>query len=183
MRAHHRQGFPCCRVFHLPCMLAPLPRRARLCMCRFSSQTAIGLPLTQGGSAPALPVFEACSAFAHAPACMVAELLNAALLSGVLQSMSLPPRTARPLPAGRTVAGWDSHPPGKRAFPRRTWVGRLAVRRADVLSARPVHRLEGFAAVRAVAPCGEQYAPAVASRIGRNPEFGLPVLSAGCSAA
>ena len=25
-----------------------------------------------------------------------------------------------PLPAGATVAGWDSHPPGKRAFPRRT---------------------------------------------------------------
>ena len=25
-----------------------------------------------------------------------------------------------PLPAGATVAGWDSHPPGKRAFSRRT---------------------------------------------------------------
>ncbi len=25
-----------------------------------------------------------------------------------------------PLPAGTTVAGWGSHPPGKRAFPRRT---------------------------------------------------------------
>ena len=26
-RARHRQGFPCCYAFHLPCMPTPLPRR------------------------------------------------------------------------------------------------------------------------------------------------------------
>ena len=32
------------------------------------------------------------------------------------------------LPAGATVAGWDSHPPGKRAFPRRTEKSGLGLR-------------------------------------------------------
>ena len=33
---------------------------------------------------------------------------------------SLPPRLLRLLPAGATVAGWDSHPLKDRAFARRT---------------------------------------------------------------
>ena len=66
--------------------------------------------------------FEACSAFTHVPACMVAELINAALRHRsasvhVVTSMSCPgcyqPKT--------TIVGWDSQPPpGRRAFPRRT---------------------------------------------------------------
>ena len=73
---------------------ATTPAGAVWCICRFSSQTASGLPLTLGGSAPALSVSRPARRSLHAPACMVAELLNAALLSGVLQSISLPPRTA-----------------------------------------------------------------------------------------
>ena len=59
--------------------------------------------------------------FTHVPACMVAELLSAALCHRgasvhVVTSMSRPgcyqPKA--------TIVEWDSHPLGKRAFPRRT---------------------------------------------------------------
>ena len=73
---------------------ATTPADAARCTCRFSSRTTDGLPLIQGGSASALPVSRPAQRSLHVPACMVAELLNATLLSGVLQSMSLPPRTA-----------------------------------------------------------------------------------------
>ena len=73
---------------------ATTPADAARCTCRFSSRATDGLPLTQGGSASALPVSRPAQRSLHVPACMVAELLNATLLSGVLQSMSLPPRTA-----------------------------------------------------------------------------------------
>ncbi len=73
---------------------ATTPADAARCTCRFSSRATDGLPLIQGGSASALPVSRPAQRSLHVPACMVAELLNATLLSGVLQSMSLPPRTA-----------------------------------------------------------------------------------------
>ncbi len=92
---------------------ATTPAGAVWCMCRFSSQTAIGLPLTQGGSAPALPVSRPARRSLHAPACMVAELLNAALLSGVLQSMSLPPRTA-PAATSRKDSCWVGFAPTRK---------------------------------------------------------------------
>ena len=79
VRAHHRQGFPCCHVFPLPYMPTPLPRRKR------SGAPVASLPgrrrpspfLGRVGFRVAL--FEACSAFALAPACMVAEPPEAAL--------------------------------------------------------------------------------------------------------
>ena len=90
-RARHRQGFPCCYAFHLPCMPTPLPRR---------KPAGALVALFPAGRRPS-PVsrrvdfrnnrFEACSAFTRVPACMVAEPPKAALLSRELQSMSLPP--------------------------------------------------------------------------------------------
>ena len=68
-----------------------------------------------------IALFEACSAFTRVPACTVAELLNAALChrsasDHVVTSMTrfgcYQPKT--------TIVGWNLHPLGKRAFPRRT---------------------------------------------------------------
>ena len=93
-RARHRQGFPCCCAFHLPCMPTPLPRRkpAGALVARFPAgrrpspnDRRVGFRINR---------FEACSVFTRVPACMVAEPPKAALFSRVLQSMSLPPRTA-----------------------------------------------------------------------------------------
>ena len=74
--------------------------------------------------------FGACSAFTRVPACMVAEPPKAASKPecfGPCRYLHEPPW---PLPAGATVAGWVSHPPGKRAFPRRTVIAPVYRRRA-----------------------------------------------------
>ncbi len=105
---------------------ATTPAGAVWCMCRFSSQTAIGLPLTQGGSAPALPVSRPARRSLHAPACMVAELLNAALLSGVLQSMSLPPRTA-PAATSRKDSCWVGFAPTRKTRLSTAHLGPMAI--------------------------------------------------------
>ena len=59
--------------------------------------------------------FEACSAFTHVTACLLAESPKATLS----QSIS-PPSSLRLLPAGTTVAGRDSHPLKVDAFSRHT---------------------------------------------------------------
>ena len=51
-----------------------------------------------------------------------------------------------PLPAGATVTGWASHPPGKRAFPRRTEKSGLG------------HGTAVFAAIQEKAPGAELFA-------------------------
>ena len=90
-RARHRQGFPCCYAFHLPCMPTPLPRRI---------PTGALVALFPADRRPSpidrragfrIMCFEACSAFTRVPACMVAEPPKAARLAKVLQPMSLPP--------------------------------------------------------------------------------------------
>ena len=63
--------------------------------------------------------FEACSAFTRVPACMVAEPPTAALLPECFSPCRYLHEPPWPLPAG-AIAAWDSHPPGGRAFPRRT---------------------------------------------------------------
>ena len=76
----HRQGFPCCCAFHLPCMPTPLPRRKRTgasAAC-FPDRHRSSPNLRRVDSRIAL--FEACSAFTRVPACMVAEPPEAALL-------------------------------------------------------------------------------------------------------
>ncbi len=85
-----------------------------------ASQPAVGLPLMTGGSASALTV---------------SRLARCSLAFRPAWSLSRPRRPFSPgcfnpcrylheppwlLPAGATAAGWDSHPLGKRAFPRRT---------------------------------------------------------------
>ena len=47
---------------------ATTPAGAVWCTCRFTSQTTSGLPLTQGGSAPVLPVSRPARRSLHAPA-------------------------------------------------------------------------------------------------------------------
>ena len=78
-RARHRQGFPCCYAFRLPCMPTPLPRRkpavARVALFPASRRPSpflrrVGFRIN---------LFEACSAFTRVPACMVAEPPKAAL--------------------------------------------------------------------------------------------------------
>ena len=58
-------------------------------------RTAVGLPLKVGGSAPALPVSRPARRSLRVPASLLAEPPKAALWHPeVLQSISLPPRTA-----------------------------------------------------------------------------------------
>ena len=54
--------------------------------------------------------FEACSAFTHVPACMVAKPPKAAILPECFNPCRYLHEPLWPLPAGATVAGWDSHP-------------------------------------------------------------------------
>ena len=119
-RAQHRQGFPCCHTFHLPCMPTPLPRRKRAgaSVALFPASQRPSPFLRRVGFRDTL--FEACSAFTRVPARMVAEPPEAALLPECFSPCRYLHEPPWPLPAGATVAGWDSHPPGKRAFPRRT---------------------------------------------------------------
>ena len=90
-RARHRQDFPCCYAFHLPCMPTPLPRRkpAGALVALFPAGRRPSPNLRRVGFRDAR--VEACSAFTFVPACMVARPPKAALLSRGLQSMSLPP--------------------------------------------------------------------------------------------
>ncbi len=117
----HRQGFPCCCAFHLPCMPTPLPRRKRTgasAAC-FPDRHRSSPNLRRVDSRIAL--FEACSAFTRVPACMVAEPPEAA--ASAPECFSLHRYLRKPLwllPAEATIAEWVSHPQGKRAFPRRT---------------------------------------------------------------
>ena len=119
-RAWHRQGFPCCCAFHLPCVPTPLPRRkpagAPVALFPASRRPSpiyrrVGFRISR---------FEACSAFTRVPARMVAEPPRAARLPRCFSPCRYLHEPPWLLPAGATVAGWDSHPPGKRAFPRRT---------------------------------------------------------------
>ena len=124
-RARHRQGFPCCCTFHLPCMPTPVPRRkpAGALVARFPAGRRPSPVYRRVGFRS--NCFEACSAFTRVPACMVAEPPKAARLPECFSPCRHLHEPPWPLPAGATVAGWDSHPPGRRAFPRRTVNRRL----------------------------------------------------------
>jgi hypothetical protein len=76
----HRWGFPCCVGF-LASMPSPVPRRDHVDLIalplpswgRRHVPRGGGLPRSFGGSAPTLILFEACSAFTHVTACLLAE--------------------------------------------------------------------------------------------------------------
>ena len=111
-------------LLHLPSSMhadANTPAETGRCSRRSLPSRSAAFPYSTGGSASAINRFEACSAFTRVSACMVAR---AAQGGPSLQECFSPCRYLHeppwPLPAGATVAGWVSHPPGKRAFPRRT---------------------------------------------------------------
>ena len=85
-----------------------------------ASQPVGGLPLITGGSASALSVSRpARRSLAFRPAWSLSRPRRpfSPECFSPCRYLHEPPW---PLPAGATVAGWDSHPLGKRAFPRRT---------------------------------------------------------------
>jgi hypothetical protein len=95
-----------------------------------------GLPQMSAGSAPAVDLFEACSAFTRVMACLLAESPMRPFTSKA-SAVSLPPLPLRLLLAGATVARWKLHPLKNDAFARRTdihdIVNVLGYRYADVL--------------------------------------------------
>ena len=123
-KAGTAQGFPCCCHSPLPCVPPPLPRRNRPVLISLASGSVAAFPEVAIRSASASSLCEACSAFTHVAARMVAEPPRAVLLSerfGLCRYLHNPLRL---LPAGAKVAERDSHPLGNGAFPRRTllWV-------------------------------------------------------------
>ena len=94
-RARHRQGFPCCCSLPLPCVPAPIPRRVTTgTSCRSLPRRCQPSPIQRRVGLRSM-LFEACSAFTRVLARRVAEPPNARPFdASVLQSISLPPRTA-----------------------------------------------------------------------------------------
>ena len=72
-RARHRQGFPCCHAYHLPHVPTPIPRRkpASALIALFPASRRPSPYSRRVGSRIARN--EACSAFTHVPARVVAE--------------------------------------------------------------------------------------------------------------
>ena len=96
--------------------------------------------------------------FTNVPACMVAELLIAALLHRGA-SVHVVASTTRPgcYHPTATIVGWELNALGKRAFPRRTELcslvrlGRMA-RMADTWAAEDIVRADGFDRTEARCP-------------------------------
>ena len=55
VRAHHRQGFPCCHRPPLPCVPPPLPRRSRSVLASPASRPLAAFPVIQAGRPPRCP--------------------------------------------------------------------------------------------------------------------------------
>ena len=104
------QGFPCCYHSPLPCVLPPLPRRNRPVLISLTSRSVAAFPEVAIRSASASSRFEACSAFTHVAARVVAEPPKAVLLSECVGLCRYLHRPLRLLPAGTTVTGRDSRP-------------------------------------------------------------------------
>ena len=79
----------------------------------------IGLPLNSGGSASATSLFEACSAFTHVSACLVARSPKVTFTRVLQQICYLLYRSGYFRPSDR-LAGRDSHPLKIADFSRRT---------------------------------------------------------------
>ena len=101
-RARHRQGFPCCYAFHLPCMSAPLPRRkpAGAHVALFPASRLRSPFLRRVGFRETR--FEACSAFTRVPSpfwpARAAVIRRSPALSPVHQ-IGVTPRLPRMPPA------------------------------------------------------------------------------------
>ncbi len=90
------------------------------------SPGGIGLPLNSAGSASAFVLFEACSAFTHVSACMVAKPPKVARYQSTSIDL-LPPQSLWLLPAERPIGRVGFAPTGNRRLSRHT---RLMVRLA-----------------------------------------------------
>ena len=96
------------------------PGGNRPVLSSLSSQPVGGLPLISEGSASATPVSRpAQRSLSFRPAWSLGHPRRPFSPEGFNPCRCLH-EPLWPLPAGTTVAGWGSHPPGKRAFPRRT---------------------------------------------------------------
>ena len=119
-RARHRRGFPCCCCLplhacrrHYPGGTGRRPRRSLPDRCQPSPYCRrVGFRIIR---------FEACSAFTHVAACVLAKSPSGDPSSSecfsAIRCLLAPLRL---LLAGATVARRDSHPLGYSAFPRRT---------------------------------------------------------------
>ena len=102
------------------------PGGNRPVLSSLSSQPVGGLPLISEGSASATPVSRpAQRSLSFRPAWSLGHPRRPFSPEGFNPCRYLH-EPLWPLPAGTTVAGWGSHPPGKRAFPRRTEKSGLA---------------------------------------------------------
>jgi len=88
-----------------------------------------GLPRKPDGSASALSLFEACSAFTHVPACMVARSPKVTRYTRVFQRICCLLRRPGCFRPSDRLAGWISHPLEIAVFARHT--GLLGLKRND----------------------------------------------------
>ena len=126
--ASHPEGLPVLHTIPLSHMPSPLPRRNRWVRVSLSFPNGGGLPRITGGSASALPFSRPAQRSLHVTACTLAESLTDPFTSEA-SAASLPPPPFRLLPAGTTLAGWDSHPLGPCTFARRTEMSGLGATR------------------------------------------------------
>jgi hypothetical protein len=94
-----------------PCRLpSPLPRQDQAEALSFARYPGCGLPLKDGGSAPATPVFGACLVFTHVTACKLAESPERPLLTKGFDDFVTSIATSAASGWNDRVAGWVSHP-------------------------------------------------------------------------
>jgi hypothetical protein len=122
-----RRGFPCCPPFPLAYMPSPLPRWVLRVSSLNRYQRRRPSPfLSRVGSH--VTRFEACSAFTHVTACMLADPPRGHLLK-CFSPVRYLLEPLQVLPAGATVAGRDSHPLETTRLPRRTEKSGIALPR------------------------------------------------------
>jgi hypothetical protein len=112
----HRWGFPCCGRFPFAHMPTPIPRRnRRVLIVLFPYDN--GLPQIEGGSASAM-LFRGLLSVHSRFGLHARQVAQGDPLHRSTSADSSPPPPLRLLPAGTTVAGWDSHPLKIAAFAR-----------------------------------------------------------------
>jgi hypothetical protein len=74
------------------------------------SPSGIGLPLNSGGSASAIVLFEACSAFTHVSACLFARSPKVTFTQSTSTHVVTSLRRSGCFRPSDRLAGWDSHP-------------------------------------------------------------------------
>ena len=92
-------------------------------------------------------LFEACSAFTRVPARLLAKPPNGGPFTP--ECFSLHRYLRKPLwllPTEATRVGWDSHPLGKRAFPRRTETAKVVILSVTEGDDKPLKYPDMFAA-------------------------------------